>query len=321
MAALIPRCVQRARPRRLRRPSRQCLRARAAGQPRRRSRRGPSAPSRRFLRRSAGLCARRAAAERLALVRGHPDLAGTRRACGRAHRANRWASSDPPGSTACARRKTPSFTVSTTPIARKFGFPFIICVRRHTRDSILADFARRLAHARRCRARHRARRDRPHRRFAARRAGDGPEAARRRRARSRPMCSTRMRGRPAAGMAVTLREFAALGRGADRRRGGHQRGRPHRAPLIADRPVPIGRYELALRRATISRGAGSRSSDPPFLEIVPVRFGVAEPEGHYHVPLLADAVELFHISRKLSVGRASQAKSPRFARKIVVKDF
>jgi 2-oxo-4-hydroxy-4-carboxy-5-ureidoimidazoline decarboxylase len=27
-------------------------------------------------------------------------------------------------------------------------------------------------------------------------------------------------------------------------------------------------------------------SDPPFLDIVPVRFAVAEPEGEYHVPLL-----------------------------------
>jgi 5-hydroxyisourate hydrolase-like protein (transthyretin family) len=27
-------------------------------------------------------------------------------------------------------------------------------------------------------------------------------------------------------------------------------------------------------------------SDPPFLDTVPVRFAVAEPEGHYHVPLL-----------------------------------
>ena len=29
-----------------------------------------------------------------------------------------------------------------------------------------------------------------------------------------------------------------------------------------------------------------QQTDPPFLDIVPVRFAVAEPEGHYHVPLL-----------------------------------
>jgi len=27
-------------------------------------------------------------------------------------------------------------------------------------------------------------------------------------------------------------------------------------------------------------------TSPPFLDVVPVRFAVAEPEGHYHVPLL-----------------------------------
>ena len=35
-------------------------------------------------------------------------------------------------------------SASTTPIAAKFGFPYIVCVRRHTRDSILRDFERRL---------------------------------------------------------------------------------------------------------------------------------------------------------------------------------
>jgi 5-hydroxyisourate hydrolase-like protein (transthyretin family) len=27
-------------------------------------------------------------------------------------------------------------------------------------------------------------------------------------------------------------------------------------------------------------------ADPPFLDIVPIRFAIAESEGHYHVPLL-----------------------------------
>jgi 5-hydroxyisourate hydrolase-like protein (transthyretin family) len=33
-------------------------------------------------------------------------------------------------------------------------------------------------------------------------------------------------------------------------------------------------------------GAGAPLADPPFLDVVPVQFAVAEPEGHYHVPLL-----------------------------------
>ena len=26
--------------------------------------------------------------------------------------------------------------------------------------------------------------------------------------------------------------------------------------------------------------------DPPFLDVIPIRFGVADPSAHYHVPLL-----------------------------------
>jgi 5-hydroxyisourate hydrolase-like protein (transthyretin family) len=31
---------------------------------------------------------------------------------------------------------------------------------------------------------------------------------------------------------------------------------------------------------------GVATATPPFLDRVPVRFGIAEAEGHYHVPLL-----------------------------------
>jgi len=31
-----------------------------------------------------------------------------------------------------------------TTLRAKFGFPYVVCVRRHTRDSILRDFERRL---------------------------------------------------------------------------------------------------------------------------------------------------------------------------------
>ena len=58
-------------------------------------------------------------------------------------------------------------------------------------------------------------------------------------------------------------------------------------PLIAGRPLPIGALRTALpRRRTTLRVSATPQSDPPFLDTVPVRFAVAEPEGHYHVPLL-----------------------------------
>ena len=48
-----------------------------------------------------------------------------------------------------------------------------------------------------------------------------------------------------------------------------------------------GATNYVLRSVTISRGPEFDLPDPPFLEIVPVRFSVADPENHYHVPLLA----------------------------------
>ncbi len=97
-----------------------------------------------------------------------------------------------------------------------------------------------------------------------------------------------MRGRPARGRARS--SCVELSDNGEPRRSRTRPPTPTAAPtrrLIGGRPVPIGRYELRFsRRATISRGSASPLADPPFLDVVPVRFSVAEPEGHYHVPLL-----------------------------------
>ncbi len=58
------------------------------------------------------------------------------------------------------------------------------------------------------------------------------------------------------------------------------------APLIGGRPLPIGRYELRFHVGAYFAGLGVAQGDPPFLDVVPVQFAIAEPEGHYHVPLL-----------------------------------
>ena len=57
-------------------------------------------------------------------------------------------------------------------------------------------------------------------------------------------------------------------------------------PLIEGRPVPIGTYELRFKVAPYFASRGVALSDPPFLDVVPIRFSVAEPEGRYHVPLV-----------------------------------
>jgi len=57
-------------------------------------------------------------------------------------------------------------------------------------------------------------------------------------------------------------------------------------PLIAARPVPIGTYELRFAVAGYFATGGVALSKPPYIDVVPIRFSVAEPEGHYHVPLV-----------------------------------
>jgi 2-oxo-4-hydroxy-4-carboxy-5-ureidoimidazoline decarboxylase len=57
-------------------------------------------------------------------------------------------------------------------------------------------------------------------------------------------------------------------------------------PLIGGRPVPIGRYELSFSVGAYFRERNVPMSDPPFLDRIPLRFAVSEPEGHLHVPLL-----------------------------------
>ena len=62
-------------------------------------------------------------------------------------------------------------------------------------------------------------------------------------------------------------------------------GRTHPA-LMHGRPAPIGRYELRFKIGPYYAAQGIRLSDPTFLDVIPIQFGIAEPEGHLHVPLL-----------------------------------
>ena len=58
------------------------------------------------------------------------------------------------------------------------------------------------------------------------------------------------------------------------------------APLLGPTDMKIGRYELAFHVARYFRAAGSVLADPPFYDVISVRFAIAEPDTHYHVPLL-----------------------------------
>ncbi len=58
-------------------------------------------------------------------------------------------------------------------------------------------------------------------------------------------------------------------------------------PLLAGGAMKAGRYELRFHIGEYFQGTGATASEPPFLDVVPVRFAIADPAAHYHVPLLA----------------------------------
>jgi 5-hydroxyisourate hydrolase len=57
-------------------------------------------------------------------------------------------------------------------------------------------------------------------------------------------------------------------------------------PLLAGDAFRAGIYELVFEVGEYFAAQGLASATPPFLTSVPVRFGVADPTTHYHVPLL-----------------------------------
>ena len=93
-------------------------------------------------------------------------------------------------------------------------------------------------------------------------------------------------GKPAAGISVVLTELSDLGEARVVARAVTNSDGRTDQPLIGGRPVPIGRYELMFAVGTYFAGRGVSLSDPPFLDQIPLRFSVSDPEGHLHVPLL-----------------------------------
>jgi 5-hydroxyisourate hydrolase len=92
-------------------------------------------------------------------------------------------------------------------------------------------------------------------------------------------------GRPAAGMRIELSileggRWRVLGTVAT-----NAEGRTD-APLAEGAALVRGEYRLVFEVAAYYRARGVALADPPFLDRVPLRFGVADPQAHYHVPLL-----------------------------------
>ena len=88
-------------------------------------------------------------------------------------------------------------------------------------------------------------------------------------------------GKPATGMEIELARLEGGERQTIKTVRTNDDGRTDE-PLLSEGEFETGTYEIVFHVDTYFGGAG----DPPFLDEVPVRFGISDPESHYHVPLL-----------------------------------
>ncbi len=218
------------------------------------------------------------AARVLAFLRNHPELAGAAARAGTIG-ADSTAEqrglqlSDPAENTPEIAAEIAALNAAYT---ARFGFPFILCVRRHSRASVLNEFRRRI---------------------------DADPASERATALDEIGYITRLRlvdrvsgpgapsvhgqltthvldtarGRPAPGVRVVLHD--SEGRCLAERLTNRD-GRTDEK-LLSGAPLRIGGYELVFHLGTLFTEFG-----PPFFDVIPVRFAVVEPEAHYHVPLV-----------------------------------
>ena len=222
--------------------------------------------------------------QQLALIKGHPDLAGKAARAG-TMTVDSKAEQASAGLDRLAEVEFAQFHRLNHAYREKFGMPFIICVRRHSKDSILQQFERRLQNTMSVETKtalgeiFRIAALRLDQRIE---AADGLEVHGRL---STHVLDTQA-GRPAAGVTIELLELSANGEQRMIACATTNRDGRTDEPLIGGRPLPIGRYELRFHVADYFAGVGARQDEPPFLDVVPVRFAVAEAEGYYHVPLL-----------------------------------
>jgi 5-hydroxyisourate hydrolase len=57
-------------------------------------------------------------------------------------------------------------------------------------------------------------------------------------------------------------------------------------PLLTDGDFQIGEYELVFGVGSYFDSIQASLPKPSFLDLIPIRFQIADPDAHYHIPLL-----------------------------------
>ena len=95
-----------------------------------------------------------------------------------------------------------------------------------------------------------------------------------------------MNGCPAAGMTVTLQRVTTTGAETVKTIVLNQDGRNSGGPLLDAATMEVGLWRLLFEVAPYFRARGVALPAVPFVDTVPVDFGIDDVAGHYHVPLL-----------------------------------
>lgn len=93
------------------------------------------------------------------------------------------------------------------------------------------------------------------------------------------------RGLPAEGLEITLYRLRDGAREAVVTMRTNDDGRTD-SPILPAERFQVGVYELIFAAGDYLRATGQAGADPLFLDEVPIRFGISDPQSHYHVPLL-----------------------------------
>jgi len=223
--------------------------------------------------------------EQLALLCAHPDLAGKAALAGDVTQESSTEQARA-GLGSLTPEELARFTDLNDAYRKKFGFPFILAVRNARKDTILGAFAVRLLNTR-------------GEELAAALAQVHKIAWMRVRTLVRHVPTGKLtchvldtaRGRPAAGMRISLRrqsEGGSEGEPAWELVGSfvtNSDGRLNGPALQAEAFVE-GVYEWTFGVGDYFAAAGVPTAGTPFLRDVPLQFGIDNPEQHYHVPLL-----------------------------------
>ncbi len=196
-----------------------------------------------------------------ALIGGHPDLAGKAAREGKLT-ADSTAEQAGAGLDRLSEEEFAAFHRLNGAYRKKFGIPFIVCARRHGKESILREFERRLQNDA---AAERATALGEIFRIAALRLDQrvtGPDRLKVHGHLSTHVLDTHG-GHPAQGVAVELCEIAAGGMRTLKRAVTNADGRTDE-PLFGGVPIPIATYELRFSVGEYFARAHAPVTDPPF---------------------------------------------------------